>query len=100
MDLQPAEIPQKLLRQLFQLDADYAEGLWALDRLLGWSTRQGQAPPYSRCARTTAGSVGSVPQRASATRAHHIADAGAGRRQSLAPREAYNMVPGRDRQIR
>ena len=34
MDLQPAEIPQKLLRQLFQLDADLAEGLWALDRRL------------------------------------------------------------------
>lgn len=34
MDLQPAEIPQRLLRQLFQLDADYAEGCWALDRCL------------------------------------------------------------------
>ncbi|HMC60285.1 MAG TPA: hypothetical protein VKJ01_13930, partial [Candidatus Solibacter sp.] len=30
MDLSPAEIPQQLLRQLFELDADYAEALWAL----------------------------------------------------------------------
>ena len=30
MDLAPAEIPQVLLRQLFELDADYVEALWAL----------------------------------------------------------------------
>lgn len=28
MDLTPAEIPQRLMRQLFELDADYAEALW------------------------------------------------------------------------
>jgi len=32
MDLAPAEIPQRLIRQLFELDADYAEALWALDQ--------------------------------------------------------------------
>src|SRR5881397_3693501 len=32
MDLSPAEIPQRLLQQLFELDADYAEALWALDQ--------------------------------------------------------------------
>ena len=32
MDLAPAEIPQVPLRQLFELDADYAEALWALDQ--------------------------------------------------------------------
>src|SRR6266446_6179816 len=32
MDLSPAEIPQRLLRQLFELDADLAEALWALDQ--------------------------------------------------------------------
>jgi hypothetical protein len=31
MDLCAADIPQRLLRQLFELDADYAEALWALD---------------------------------------------------------------------
>src|SRR5438093_699025 len=35
MDLSPAEIPQRLIRQLFELDADYAEALWALDQPLG-----------------------------------------------------------------
>jgi hypothetical protein len=32
MDLTPSEIPQRLIRQLFELDADYAEALWALDQ--------------------------------------------------------------------
>jgi hypothetical protein len=32
MDLAPSEIPQRLIRQLFELDADYAEALWALDQ--------------------------------------------------------------------
>src|SRR5450631_1600829 len=32
MDLTPAEIPQRLIRQLFELDADYVEALWTLDQ--------------------------------------------------------------------
>src|SRR6266849_3460867 len=40
MDLSPAEIPQRLLRQLFERDADYAEALWALDQLPGSLDRQ------------------------------------------------------------
>src|SRR6266581_9028743 len=32
MELSPAEIPQRLIRQLFELDAEYAEALWALDQ--------------------------------------------------------------------
>lgn len=32
MNLTPKEIPQHLIRQLFELDADYAEALWALDQ--------------------------------------------------------------------
>src|SRR5258705_13445169 len=35
MDLTPAEIPQRLIRQLFELDADYVEALWALDQPSG-----------------------------------------------------------------
>src|SRR5580658_6903285 len=32
MDLTPSEIPQRLIRQLFELDADYVEALWGLDQ--------------------------------------------------------------------
>jgi hypothetical protein len=35
MDLSAQEIPQRLLRQLFELAADYAEALWALDQPAG-----------------------------------------------------------------
>src|SRR5580698_11107486 len=35
MHLTPAEIPQRLIRQLFELDADYVEALWALDQPVG-----------------------------------------------------------------
>lgn len=46
MDLSPAEIPQQLLRQLFELDADYAEALWALDG------QPGSPDPRSICRHT------------------------------------------------
>ena len=40
MDLSPQEIPQRLLRQLMERDADYAEALWALDQMEGsWDRR-------------------------------------------------------------
>ncbi len=32
LDLSASEIPQRLLSQLFELDADFAEALWALDQ--------------------------------------------------------------------
>src|ERR1039457_3862332 len=32
MHLTPEQIPQRLLRQLFELDADYVEALWGLDQ--------------------------------------------------------------------
>jgi hypothetical protein len=35
MDLTPVEIAQRLIPQLFELDADYVEALWALDRPVG-----------------------------------------------------------------
>src|SRR2546425_681279 len=35
MNLSPDEIPQRLLRQLLERDADLAEALWALDQSAG-----------------------------------------------------------------
>src|ERR1035441_5291391 len=32
MNLTPKQIPQRLIRQLFELDADYVEALWGLDQ--------------------------------------------------------------------
>ena len=40
MDLSPEQIPQRLLRQLLERDADYAEALWALDQEpSGWQVQ-------------------------------------------------------------
>ena len=35
MNLTPQQIPQRLIRQLFELDADYVEALWGLDQAPG-----------------------------------------------------------------
>jgi hypothetical protein len=39
VDVSAQEMPQKELRQLFELDADCAEALWALDNPQGFNLR-------------------------------------------------------------
>jgi len=98
MDLTPAEIPQRLIRQLFELDADYAEALWALDQPPGNLDLQ-------LMLRDTLAALEQLPEAASRfrknlpRRAHPVlAQLEVTVRQSLLPAEAYNMVPGRDPQ--
>jgi hypothetical protein len=96
MDLSPQEIPQGLLRQLFERDADYAEALWALDQVEGSFDRRAmlrdtltaldQLP--SKCAQFRE----QLPARAHPT----LEQLEASVRKALNPKEAYNMVPGRD----
>jgi hypothetical protein len=50
MNLTPEQIPQRLLRQLFELDADYVEALWGLDQPPGKLNLQlCSAIPSLRC---------------------------------------------------
>jgi hypothetical protein len=96
MGLSPNEIPQRLLRQLFEKDADHAQALWALDQpeasldrramLRDTLTALDQLP--SACAQFRK----QLPARA------HPALERLERtlRKKLNPKEAYNMVPGRD----
>jgi hypothetical protein len=96
MDLSPKEIPQGRLRQLFEKDADYAEALWALDQpaesldrralLLDTLTALDQLP--SACAQFRK----QLPARAPLA----LEQLERGIRKKLNPKEAYNMVPGRD----
>jgi hypothetical protein len=98
MDLSPAEIPQRLLRQLFELDADLVEALWALDQPVGCLDLRAmlrdtlaaleQLPDASTRFRSK------LPRRAHPT----LATLELSIRKSLHPREAYNMVPGRNPQ--
>jgi len=96
MDLSPIEIPQRLIRQLFELDADYGEALWALDQ-----------PPGSldvrAMLRDTLAALEQLPKavelfrRNLPERAHpKLEDLETTVRKDLNPREAYNMVPRRD----
>jgi hypothetical protein len=98
MDLTPSEIPQRLIRQLFELDADYVEALWALDQ-----------PPGSlnvkAMLRDTLAALEQLPSASTRfrknlpPRAHpRLAQLEVTVRQSLLPAEAYSMVPGRDPQ--
>lgn len=100
MDLSPLEIPQRLLRQLFELDADYVEALWALDQPKG-------ALNIRAMLRDTQAALDqlldalvrfrkNLPKRAQSS----LASLEPKVRKSLNPREAYNMVPGRDPQSR
>ena len=96
MGLSPAEIPQRLLRQLFELDADYVEALWALDQPAGSldlhamlrDTLAALEQLPEACARLR----NKLPQRVHAT----LAKLEPAVRSGLDPVEAYNMVPGRD----
>jgi hypothetical protein len=98
MDLTPAEIPQRLLRQLFELDADYVEALWALDQPSG-------SLDMHAMLRDTLAALDQLPQACSRFRNHLPTQAlptlgtlEAALRKRLNPAEAYSMVPGRDPQ--
>ena len=98
MDLSPAEIPQRLIRQLFELDADYGEALWALDQPPGsldlhamlCDTLAALEQLPEACARFRT----NLPRRAQST----LAQLEITVRRGLDPAEAYSMVPGRSPQ--
>jgi hypothetical protein len=96
MDLSAQEIPQRLLRQLFETDADYAEALWALDQAEGGLDRRAilrdTLKALDQLPSATARLRKQLPARAHPILEHLEAKI----RQKLNPREAYNMVPGRD----
>ncbi len=95
MHLSADEIPQRLLRQLFERDADYAEALWALDQVEGSLDRRAML-------RDTLNALDQLPsaciqfRKRLPARAHPTLEhLEASIRLSLNPKEAYNMVPGR-----
>ena len=100
MDLSPTEIPQRLIRQLFELDADYVEALWALDQ-----------PPGSldlhAMLRDTLAALNQLPEARARFRTNLprraqsiLAQLEITVRCGLDPAEAYSMVPGHSPQNR
>jgi len=98
MDLLPTEIPQRLLQQLFELDADYAEALWALDqppgtlglRLMVRDTLAALDQLSTACTRFRK----NLPRRAGLI----LLSLEPAVRNALDPSEAYNMIPASDPQ--
>jgi hypothetical protein len=98
MELSPAEISQRLIRQLFELDADYVEALWALDQPPG-------CLDLHAILRDTLAALDQLPEACARFRTHlprHarpiLAQLEITLRSSLDPAEAYSMVPGRSPQ--
>jgi hypothetical protein len=100
MDLSATEIPQRLLGQLFELDADYAEALWGLDQPAGrldvGALRRDSLAALDQLPTATARFRKKLPRRAHSP----LADLETSIRRMLNPKEAYSMVPGRDPQNR
>jgi hypothetical protein len=98
MDLTPSEISQRLIRQLFELDADYVEALWGLDQPPGKLNLAAMLRDALAALEQLPGAssrLGSnLPPRSHAT----LSRLEASIRAKLNPAEAYNMVPGRDPQ--
>ena len=96
MGLSAQQIPQHLLRQLFERDADYAEALWALDQVEGRLDRRAML-------RDTLTALDQLPlacaqfhKQLPAPAHPALEQLEANIRQALNPKEAYNMVPGRN----
>ncbi len=96
MDLPAGKIPQRLLRQLFELDADFAEALWALDQPAGGFDRQAMLrdtlAALDRLPPTCARFRKKLPSQADPI----LTQLKESVRKALNPDDAYNMVPGRD----
>jgi hypothetical protein len=96
MNLSAGEIPQRLLQQLFELDADYAEALWALDQPVGSFDQKAML-------RDTLAALNQLPQLTAQFRKKlpprsqpALAKLEERVRKALRPEEAYQMVPGRN----
>jgi len=96
MNLTPEQIPQRLIRQLFELDADYVEALWGLDQPPGKLNLRAML-------RDTLAALEQLPASCSRFRKSlppqthpTLVQLELTIRLNLNPAEAYNMVPGRD----
>src|ERR1700691_342806 len=94
MHLTPQQIPQRLIRQLFELDADYVEALWGLDQPPGKLS-------VSALLRDTQAALEQLPAACSRLRANlpsaaqiALSHLELSIRTKLNPAEAYNLVPG------
>lgn len=94
MTLSPAEIPQRLIRQLFEMDADYAEALWALDQPPGSLDLQAMLRDTLAALDQRAEACTRFRQNLPQRSLPRLTELEISVRSALDPAEAYNMVPG------
>ena len=99
MNLTAEQIPQRLIRQLFELDADCVEALWGLDQPPGKLNLKAMVRDTQATLRRLPAACsrfrGNLPPSTNST----LAQLESKIRASLNPAEAYNMVPGHYPQI-
>jgi len=96
MDLSPAEIPQRLLRQLFELDGDLAEALWALDQPEGSLDRRAMRHDTLTALEQLSPACAQFRKQLPARARPSMEQLEASVRKALNLKDAYRMVPGRD----
>lgn len=96
MDLTPGEIPQHHLRQLFEVDADYAEALWALDQPATSLDRNAMLRDTLAALNRLAPALAQFRKKLPPRSQPSLVQLEESVRKALNQKEAYNMVPGRD----
>ena len=92
------DLPEEL-QDLFELDADCAEALWALDQ-------EASTLDFAAMTRDTLASLEAIPStrqelmlRLTEAQRRRVTERAAALRARLLPDQAYNQIPGRDPQV-
>jgi hypothetical protein len=96
--LGPQEIPQRKLRTLFELDADCAEALWALDQPASKVSRSAMLRDTKAALRKLPAARRALRGALTETNRTRLREMEDLIRSLLDPNEAYNGIPGRDPQ--
>lgn len=96
MDLSAHEIPQHLIRQLFELDADFAQALWALDQPSGALDSRAVLRDTSASLEQLVPACSRFRKKLPARSHSSLAGLETSIRGHLTQDDAYGMVPGRD----
>ena len=98
MTLTPDQIPQRHIRQLFELDADFVEALWGLDQPPGKLDAHKMLRDTLASLDQLSGACSRLRRNLPSHAYPILAQLEPSTRLRLSPSEAYNMVPGRDPQ--
>lgn len=96
LDLTADEIPQDRIHELFELDADFAEALWALDQPPGRLNLNAMVRDTLESLHDWPIASQELRHRLPVTAQRPLADLIAAVRPTLTARDAYSGVPGRD----